>query len=191
MTDNDTLTDGSAPPATPLPDRGLSDPQAFAEDAGVPFESRTFTHETPDHPEAGSAGLAVIGVTDRDGALLLLVQPAADHAVLPHATVDSTDDWAVAAQEHVEALAGLEVAIDGVRRVRRVEHVVAGEDGPRGTTHHVVLAGSVAGSAPPTASLCDDNDWAVGWHRTPPVDLESAERPGEQTAHDDVRRFLD
>lgn len=191
MTDSQPPTDGSVQPASPIPDHGLSDPRAFAENAGVPFESRTFTHDTADHPEAGSAGLAVVGVTDRGGALLLLVQPSADHAVLPHVTVEPADDWAAAAREHVEALTGLDVAVDAVRRVRRVEHVVAGEDGPRETTHHVVLAGAVAGAAPTTTGLCEDNDWEVGWHRTPPVDLEAAARPGEQTAHDDVRLFLD
>lgn len=191
MTDMRPHPDGTAQSVTPIPDRGLSDPPAFAENAQVPVESRTFTHDTADHPEAGSAGLAVVGVTDDDGALLLLVQPSADHAVLPHATVERDDGWAVAAREHVEALTGLDVAVDGVRRVHRVEHVIAGEDGPRDTTHHVVFAGSVAGSAPTMTGLCDDNDWEVGWYRTPPVDLDTAARPGEQTAHDDVRLFLD
>ena len=191
MTEIQPPTDGSAQPAIPIPDRGLSDPHAFAADAEVPFESRTFTHETADHPEAGAAGLAVVGATDRDGSLLLLVQPSAGHAVLPHATVEPDEDWATAAREHVEALTGLDITVDGVRRVRRIEHVVAGEDVPRETTHHVVLAGSVAGSAPTTTGLCEDNDWEVGWHLTPPVDLETATRPGERTAHDDVRLFLD
>lgn len=191
MTDSQSQTDGSAQSVTPIPHHGLSDPQAFAENAGVAFESRTFTHETADYPETGGAGLAVVGITDDEGALLLLVQPTAEHAVLPHATVDPDDDWAAAARAHVEALTGLEIAIDGVRRVRRVEHVVSGEDAPRETTHHVVLAGSVPGSAPTTTGLCEDNDWEVGWYRTAPVDLTAADTTGEQTAHEDVRSFLD
>lgn len=192
MKDKHPPSESGSHPRTGRIDDGLTDPVAYAERTGIGLQHRRFNHDTTDYPEAGSAGLAIVGVTDDTGALLLLVHPRDDHVVLPHAPVAYDGDWAATAREHVDELTGIRIALDVVTRVRRVDHLVSGETDPKETTHHVVFGGSVAEPDPPTPTLCSDNEWQIGWYEEPPVDLAAApDAEGEDTAYNDVRLFLD
>lgn len=162
------------------------DPERLFDEGDVDTDERTYTHETGDHCEADAVGRAVIGVTDADGSLLLVVDPAEGHALLPNETVASGEDWAAVGRERIAGMAGLEVALDGIVRVRRVEHVVEGE-AERRTTHHVVFGASVDESRPPLDGLCDDNPWELRWCDDLPVEDDD----GGTGSIDDVRLFLD
>lgn len=164
---------------------GIDPEQLFADDA-VDAERRTYTHEDAGHCEATAAGRAIVGVTDDDGRLLLLVNRDEEHAVLPNETVDADEDWAAAGRRRVEEMAGIDVALDGVERVRRVEHVVEDEGAPPDTTHHVVFGASPASDAT-LDGLCEDNDWEMGWHDGLPVEDED----DDAGALDDIRLFLE
>lgn len=166
-----------------LPDANI-DPERLYENEYVDTERRTYTHEDTDHCEADTEGLAIAGITDDDGRLLVLIDPAAGHAVLPNDTVGDGDDWAMVAREHVAAAAGIEITVDDVRLVRRVDHVVEGE-GIRETTHHVLFAASRDGGQ--FEGLCETNDWEFQWCEEIPVD-----RSGDDDgALEDIERFLE
>lgn len=164
---------------------GIDPEQLFADDA-VDAERRTYTHEDADYCEATDAGRAIVGVTDDAGRLLLLVNRGEEHAILPNERVDDGEDWAAVARNQVEELAGIDVALDGVERVRRVEHVVEDDGTPPRTTHHVVFGASPAGSTA-LGDLCEDNDWEIGWHDELPVAAED----DDAGVLDDVRLFLE
>lgn len=171
---------------TKLDDAAVDPAQLFddaSDDDTAPIETdeRTYTHETPDHCEADALGRAIVGVTDADGNVLLVVNHDEEHAILPNGVVDPDEDWETVARRQLTEAAGLDVPLDRVERVRRVEHVVdadadanaaAEPEHPPRTTHHVVFATSVESVQPPLDGLCDDNPWTLGWYDEVPVAVE-------------------
>lgn len=161
------------------------DPERLFEAERTDTERRAYTHESTDYCEAAAAGRTIVGVTDEEGRVLLLVNPGENHAILPNETVAPGESWATVGRNRVEELAGIDVALDSVERVRRVEHVVEGESTAR-TTHHVVFGATVASAEMSLDGLCDD-DWTVGWHDDLPVETDE----DEAGVLDDIRLFLD
>lgn len=183
MTDTSHTETGSATDRTDH-QWSVTDPLALAGREGLDPTTRTFTHPSRDHREADAAGIAVAGITDDQDRLLLLVEPEAGHAVLPHGTVDPGGDWAATVRDHVEQAVGVPVTLDDVAVVRHVDHVIEGEDEPHATTHHVVFAGTPAPDAP-TPSLCEGNSWTAGWYDGYPEGVDCA-----GTSDDDIALFL-
>lgn len=161
------------------------EPAALYERDAVATEQRTYTHEDPDHCEADAAGRAIVGLTDDDGRLLVVVEPDGAHVVLPNEVVAPGDDWAAAARERVVGMADIDVTLDGVALVRRVEHVLGDETEPRSTTHHVLFEASPAGGD--VGGLCDTNDWELRWWTGVPPAFSADDSP----AVDDIRWFLE
>jgi len=158
------------------------DPERLYADGDVPTEQRRFDHDDADHCEAEAAGRAIVGVTAPSGQVLLVTNPQMEHALLPNTVVDPGSDWAAAAHEHVAGAAGIDVALTGVELVRQVEHAVDGE--VVGTTYHVLFAASAPDDRIPD-SLCDDNDWKLGWYDVAPYENDGDD--GGATA--DIERF--
>ena len=196
--DASTATPESSPQHTGL------DPASLADDPDVDVAERVYPHADTDHCEADAAARTVVGCTRADGSLLLLVDRDADHAVLPHPTVDAGEDVRAVAREETAAVANVPVEIGDPVALRRVEHYETEDhDGvgdpdafeppadatPHNVTHHVVFAASVADGA--TAGDgdpgVDDPDWEADWFAAAPVDL--ADEHGDAAA--DIRRFLD
>jgi hypothetical protein len=159
------------------------EPARLREREGVAYDERTYAHDDETHCAAGTAGRAVVGVTNGHGEVLLLV--AGEHAVLPNCTVDADEDWASVARETAAETAGGPVTLEGVRSVRRVEHCVEGADSPHNVTFQVVLEASPDGETAPTV---EDDDWTAGWFGEVPVSLDAEGGHGDAVA--DVRRFL-
>jgi hypothetical protein len=176
-----------------IPPNGTTDPERLFENGSIDAEERTYTHGDEEHYRnrhpAGTVGRTIVGITDADGRLLLLTDPEEGHALLPNDTVGSGENWTTVAREWVEGQAGVEVTIDGIERLRRVEHAIEGEETPRSHVHHVVLSGSVVSTAPgevPLDELCADNPWELGWYEQLPFEVEDP----ESDPIDDVRLFL-
>lgn len=166
----------------------VTDPVAAADSAGLAIDQRTHVHENreqyQDHCESDAIGRAIVGITDADDQLLLLVSREEKAAMLPNETVAPGEDWATVGREWVEGAAGIDVTIDGIERVRRVDHEIEGEDSPESTIYHVVFGGSVPSEAT-IDGLCADNPFELGWHDELPVAEE------EESAHvADVRLFI-
>lgn len=180
-----------------LDDAAVDPAQLFddaSDDDTGPLETdeRTYTHCGTDHCEADAIGRAIVGVTDADGNVLLVVNPEEEHAILPNCVVDPDEDWETGARRQLTETAGLDVPLDRVERVRRVEHVVDADsaDGtqhPPRTTHHVVFAASVESVRPPLDDLCDDNPWTLGWYDEVPVAVEDT----GSGVIDDIELFVD
>lgn len=177
----------------------LTDPETVAERSDVAFETSSYEHESADHCEFDAAGRVVIGVRD---AGRVLVRAADDRPlVLPPNTVvggvDDRDDgggvdggtepdWAAAARRVVEEEFGVDVVVDEVRTVRRVEHTVAGGDVSVDPTYHVVLGGHLVEGCSPEVAEIDGGDWHAEWLDALPESLADA----DGDALDDVRAFL-
>lgn len=200
--EEDATTDTSA---TRVATRTI-DPAALADDHHVDYTERVYPHEDADHCESDAEGRAIVGVTREDGAVLLVVNPGEDHAILPHPTVEPDESYVAAARERTEEIAGTPVDVGEPLAVRRVDHytVDAGEVDdpadfepapsaePHNSTYHVVFAASVAdgGAAdtPGDAPGVDDPDWHADWFHELPVEVDESEA-GD--ALDDLQRFLD
>jgi hypothetical protein len=164
----------------------ITDPEAIADSEGLEISQRTYIHENRDHCEANAVGRAIVGITDEDGRLLLLVNPAADHAILLHATVAPGEDWATIGRHTVEEMAGISVTLDTVERVRQVDHVLDGDSTPQSTTHHLVFGASVASPEATLDGPCEDDGWEIGWYDELPVGIDD----NGTGALDDIRLFL-
>jgi len=151
----------------------------------------TLTHEDDEHYEnhceTDAAGRVIVGVIDADDRLLLQVNLDAGHAILPNDTVASNEDWATVGRECVKGSAGIDVTLDSVERVRRVEHVVADEETPRSITYQVVFGASVSAAGTIPDGLCEDNSFELGWYDAIPVDGDDH----GAGVLDDIRLFLD
>jgi len=180
---SDAPTDDSALPTE------LSDPTDIADDPGVDYREHTAVHDDEHYCEADVDGRIVVGVTDEDGSVLLHVNRDRSAALLPNGKVQADEDWLAAGRRAVEDLTGLAVRMDAPRLVRRVEHVVDGEDEPRAATHHLVVEASpeIARENRPQPTVPDDqaDEWEAGWFDRVPVD------PNGGLHVDDVRLFLD
>ncbi|WP_435347010.1 NUDIX hydrolase [Haloarchaeobius sp. HRN-SO-5] len=163
-----------------------ADPTELAARPGVEATTDSFPHGDEDHCEADYAGRAIVGVTNDAGELLLVVDRDAGRAVLPSPKVEYDGDWTATAREEVAEVAGLDVRITGVERVRHAEHVLEGDDEVFDETTHVVFAAEPTADDPELADRTD-GAWAVEWHDSYPADLfddDSAEA-------EDVRSFVD
>lgn len=167
----------------PTEDPTPIDPETLRDREGIEYAERTYTHESEDHCESDAVGRAVVGVTDDEGRVLLLVHASGSHAILPNATVDPDERFRAVARGAVADDAGVSAVIDGPVAVRRVEHLAGDADDPHSVTHHVLFAASPDGEADPATG---DADLTAGWHDSMPVEFEEA---GDVV--DDVRRFLD
>jgi len=162
----------------------VSDPDALRDREDVAFREETRVHDDRDHCAAAGEDRVAVGVTDEDGAVLAIVTDDETRAILPNGTVESDADWAAAGRERVEHLTDLRVEIDGPERVRRVEHVVDGEEDPHATSYEVVFAASPA-DPPADRRISDGCDWRAEWLDELPDAVEDG------PATDDVRLFVD
>jgi hypothetical protein len=177
-------------------ERHIPDPDALTTRDGVDVSESTYPHEDFDHCEADSDGRVVVGVTTDAGEVLLQVHESEDHVLVPNEVV-ADGDWDGAARRAAEQF-GVPVELDGVERVRVVDHVEVDErpedhsdvpdDAPVvETTHHVVVGASVATADVPEPSA-DDDEWTVGWYDELPVDVPD-DASGDSL--DDIRTFLE
>lgn len=160
----------------------VTNPAAVAERSGVASEWRTYERDDVEHCETDAAGRVVVGVTDTDGRLLLVVNPEDEFAVLPNETVEPEGDWATVGRWLIEEMTGADTTLDDVRAVREVEHVVGDERQSR--THHAVLEGSIADDT--VTDGFDEADCEFQWVEAVPEWLE-ADGTGRRA---DVERFV-
>lgn len=165
----------------------LRDPAALHSRANVAYREE----DTENEPDAfeyfeGIDGLAVVGVTNDDGAVLLMDSPHGWR--LPYGPVGAEADWVAASERIGEELTGAATTITGVERVNHVARTHA-EDGRTTTSFDVVLrAAPVAGtpvSADPGFGPWEDLN--VQWFDDVP---EDAYREHGDVV-DDIRLFLE
>lgn len=141
-----------------------TDPDELRERPDVEICEHTFVHGSTDHCEADAAGRVIVGVTNADGAVLVLENEEAPYPMLPNEVVESGEDWGESARQAAEDAAGAPVELGDPLRVRDVEHRVDGEDERQTETTHVVYRASLASDAddadPPFPADCD---WTAHW----------------------------
>lgn len=171
----------------------LSDPETLRDREGVEFVEETQASDDPGAFEAvrerfeTSDGVAVVGVTRDDGALLLVDRE--DGWLPPGSHVEPGADWVATGRRAVEEQAGVPVSIEDVERALRIDYRLE-TDGERPddevTAHVVFLRASPAVDEADALDpgVADDDAPAVEWFHAVPDDVD----PGHG---DDVRLFLD
>lgn len=189
--DESTATDDESTANAPLADlESGSGPDSLRHRDDVPFVEATNVHDDADHCSVGIEGRAVVGVTNDDGEVLLMVNEEIPVAILPNETVEPGDDWTAAARRAVEGVTDLSVDLDGLELVRDVDHFVeeAHDDEPHATSSNVVFRASPAdGAETENFGDTDDCDWSAGWFDEFPEDLTDVGGLVEA----DVRLFVD
>lgn len=181
MTDQ-TTSDGDSPL------EALPDLESLIEREDVPFDEQPEVVEHRHHFDVYEpiAGMAVVGVTNREGAVLLMVRDDEPVAILPHGPVEPGEDWTTAASRAVEERTGVAIEIDSVERVKRKYFAPEGDDDRRTTAYQVFLRASPATDAAIANGRddSDERDWNVGWFEEVPVDTN-------EEVVDDIRSFVD
>jgi hypothetical protein len=168
----------------PTADATLSDPTTLLDREDVDVRDR---HETADDEQFADheswAGMAVVGITDDDGRLLLLRHEDDDHAILPHRPVEPGDDYAAVAREAAAEAADLQVTLDSVERVRRVEFSHADDDARTTRRFDVLFRASLDGDGTPTS---ERDCWTATWAREVPDNPDW----DHEDVLSDIRAFL-
>lgn len=163
-----------------------NDPTELAARDDVDEVTQQFVHEDHDYCEEEYAGRAIVGVTNDADEMLLIVAEGGENAVLPSPKVDGDGDWIEAARGEVSEVAGIDVRITGVERLRHAEQILGGGGDPADVTTHLVLAGEPVADDPELAPPADES-WTVDWLDSYPHDMLDEDSP----SGDDVRLFLD
>ncbi|MFD1513771.1 hypothetical protein [Halomarina rubra] len=154
----------------------LTDPETLRSRADVAFvEKPPEVHQ--DHYDLYDpiAGMAVAGVTDDDGRLLLLQLEDAPIPTMPYGKVSPGDDWVETVREAVHDATDVAVTVDGVRRVRSGTY--RSEDGEETTGYDVVFAASPESDrdCSEATGLSCQREWSARWADPAGLDLPDAE----------------
>ncbi|WP_158055293.1 hypothetical protein [Halorussus halophilus] len=179
MTDTSTRNADDEPTHDPL-----FDPETLRGREDVEFTEATRVHDDEDHCSVDIEGKAVVGVTDDEGKLLLIVDDEREFATPPGGNVESGDDWAAVGKERTEHLFELPIELDGPRRVRKVEHVTEGDNDPHATSYEVVFEASPVANPDGATDGCD---WRAEWVESFPEVAGNDGGPAEA----DARLFVD
>lgn len=121
--------------------------------------------------------MAITGVTDDAGAVLLMRVTETCGLKPPSAAVAPGDDYAAAARKWVETQAGFEIALDAVEGVWDL--AVRLEDGDRTARRSFVLFGATPATDPTDA---EPEAYDTGWYDELPE--EAVEPPGSRLLFD-------
>ena len=162
----------------------LTDPETLRDRDDVEFlDGPPETHQSHFEIYESIAGMAIAGVTDPDGRLVLLEHGQVDRPALSYTQVDPGEDFVAAARDVVAAGTGIEASIDELLRVRRCTY--RSEDGEETTGYDVVFAASPVGDGDidPEAG----HDWTASWRDPATLDLPDDE---DNDVLNDIRLFL-
>lgn len=173
------------------PVESLSDIESLIEREDVPFHEEPEVVDHQHHFELYEpiAGMAVVGVTDCTGAVLLRVHDDEPVALLPHGPVEPGEDWTTAVPRVVAEQTRVAVELDAVERVKRKYFAPEGDDDRQTTAYQVFLRASPETDATTANGLdaIDEEDWNVGWFDEVPVDTDE----DNEELVDDIRLFVD
>ncbi|WP_254545600.1 hypothetical protein [Halomarina pelagica] len=166
----------------------LTDPETLRERDDAEFiDAPPEAHQGHFEVYEPIAGMAISGVTDADGRLLLLRQEDERIPVLPYGQVSLDGDWVTAAREAVAVTTGVAVTIDGVVRVRRAAY--RSETGAETTGYDVVFSATPVGDLDlsDATGLSCRHEWSATWNAPDAIELPDDE---DNDVVSDIRSFL-
>ncbi|MFC7142757.1 hypothetical protein ACFQMA_23340 [Halosimplex aquaticum] len=124
---------------------GIRDPEALRDAPGVEFREQERVvgeaeFETVAEGAENQSGLVVVGLTSRDGHLLLIDSEYIDGWTLPNGPVGVDEDWAIAADRWSEEAIGIPIDIGAPELVVRTE--TRTEDGDESVVGYSVAFGA-------------------------------------------------
>ena len=166
----------------------LTDPESLIDRDGVDFrEEASVEHQHHFELYEPIEGMVVVGVTDDEGQVLLMVHSEEPGVVLPYAPVESGEDWVAVARRKIEEAGGFDVEIDGVERVRRKYFSPEGDDERRTMGYDVVVRASPSTDETfgESTNVDEEGDWSLEWFDEIPEDAAGG------VVLDDIQLFLD
>ena len=166
----------------------LTDPESLVDRDNVDFrEEASVEHQHHFELYEPIEGMVIVGVTDDDGRVLLMVHREEPGAVLPYAPVESGEDWVGVARRKIEEAAGFDVEIDGVELVRRKYFSPEGDDECQTMGYDVIVRAtpSTDETFEESTSVGEEGDWSLKWFD------EISEDAAGGAVLDDIRLFLD
>ncbi|MFC6731918.1 MULTISPECIES: NUDIX domain-containing protein [unclassified Haladaptatus] len=166
----------------------LSDPASLQTRADVEYtEKPCVEHQHHFDAYEPIQGMVIVGITNDEGEVLLLIHREGPHMTLPYDSVESGEDWVAVATRRVEELTDCAVVIDGVARVRKKHYAPEG-DGSRQTVGYdvVMRASSLAGETITEATQVDEaGAWDLRWISSVPDDAAGG------AVLDDIQLFFE
>lgn len=180
----------SEPSGSELPDSKLLDPESLREREEVAFSRETETldresFESLREQSETDDGAALVGITNDDEAVLL--KDTCTGWLAPGGNVASDEDWAAVARREAESWTDVAVELDGVERVRRIDHRVEGgepSDVLDGPFYVVFFRASPATDETVPVDSDDEDAPDVEWFDEVPEGVDS-------NHENDVRTFFD
>jgi hypothetical protein len=163
----------------------LTDSEILRQREGIEFRDMP-PEEHHDHFELYEpiAGMAIAGVTDADGRLLLLEHEDAPYPTMPYGKVAPADDWVATTRERVADSTGVAVTVDEVCRVRH--NTYRSETGKETTGYDIVFAASPDGDG--DIPMKAERDWIPVWCDT--ATLDPPDEPDNDVLND-IRLFIE
>lgn len=144
--------DGLVDPAT------LTDPSTLRDNPAVSHERVTVSHESEDFCGLGTAGRAIVGVTNANGAVLAYHDRETRGTYLPNETVDPDGDFVAVAEDIADRELAVTIDLVGVDRARTISHTLEDADEPFETTTQVLLHATTTTDDPEPAASTLTND---------------------------------
>lgn len=164
----------------------LTDPESLRDHPDVEFrEERTVTQQTSFDYFASIDGLAAVGITNEEGAILLMNSPHGWR--LPYGPINPEEDWITGSQRIGENLTGVTITVSGVERVAKITHYIEGSR-HESITYDVIFR-AVPLTGQPVASSPSFGPWdelELEWFDTVPEDAYWE----HGDAVDDIRLFI-
>lgn len=167
----------------------LTDPETLRECDDVEFiDAPPEEHQNHFEIYEPIAGMAIVGVTNADGRLLLLKHEQTESLVLPHTRVEHGDDWVATARKAVTDSTGISVTADAMCRVRHETY--RSEAGEETTGYDVVFTATPEGDrdVSEVPGLSCQDDWTAAWRDTTTLDLSDDE---DNDVVNDIRLFVE
>ena len=165
----------------------IFDPESLRTDSDVAFrDERTVEDRADVDYFASIGGLVAVGITNHDGAVLLMGSPHGWR--LPYGPVGDDEDWLAAGRRLSETLTGVDCATDRVERVSRVARST--EDGDHEATSFDVVLRMEAVDGEPLGDDPAFGPWEtldLGWFERVPSDAYW----DHGDVVDDIERFVD
>lgn len=167
----------------------LTDPETLREREDVEFiDAPPEEHQSHFEMYEPIMGMAITGVTDANGQLLLLQREDAPISTMPYGWAETGDDWVAAVREAVADSTGVAITVNDVLRVRCCTY--CSEAGEETTGYDVVFTATPESGqdiSEATGLSCRD-EWTAAWRDTARVDL-----PDDETNDvvSDIRLFVE
>ncbi|SER68527.1 NUDIX domain-containing protein [Natrinema salaciae] len=162
----------------------FSHPESLRDRESIPFheETRSVDRTAFESIAEDVDSHAVVGITNDEGAVLLQNDGSHGWTLLAF-PAEPGADWTTVVRQEATELLGIEVVLDQVERVRRLDLHLSSDDRQSVTMYNVVFRGAVDGTIDLEERRRTNDDPKLGWFTGVSDEQDGA-------VADDIRRFV-